>query len=141
MTYAPPPPPGAGYPPPPPGYPAPPPGYPTPPPAGYSGVPAKPNPVHLTIDHQESYSRGLGCLGIIYVLREIVLIPAFICLVLVGIVAGILFWFMQWAVVLTGHYPKGPHTFITGFLRYLTRIYAWLFGLTDTYPGFFNTKP
>ncbi|MGO8686982.1 MAG: DUF4389 domain-containing protein [Candidatus Dormibacteria bacterium] len=132
MSYAPPPPPG---------YPAPPPpGYPAPASPGYPGGPSA-NPVQLTIEHQERYNRGLGCLGIIYILREILLIPAFICLFLVGIVAGIVFWFMQWAVVLTGHYPKGPHSFITGFLRYLTRIYAWLFGLTDTYPGFFNLKP
>jgi hypothetical protein len=127
--------------------PSPPPGagYPAAPPAGYPGQPfpaaSSANPVHLTIDRQDSYSRGLGCLGILSILREIVLLPAFICLLLLGIVAGIVFWFMQWAVVLTGHYPKGGHSFMTGFLRYLTRIYAWLFGLTDTYPGFFNTKP
>jgi len=133
MSYAPTPPP-AGYPAPPP------PGYPAPAPPGYPGGPSA-NPVQLTIEHQDRYNRGLGCLGILYVLREIVLLPAFICLLLLGIVAGIVFWFMQWAVVFTGHYPKGAHSFMTGFLRYLTRIYAWLFGLTDTYPGFFNTKP
>jgi len=130
MTYAPPPPPG---------YPASPPGYAAPPP-GYPGGPSA-NPVQLTIEHQDRYSRGLGCLGVIYVLREIALLPAFICLFLLGIVAGIVFWFMQIVVVFTGKYPTGAHTFVTGFLRYFTRIYAWLFGLTDTYPGFFNTKP
>jgi hypothetical protein len=97
--------------------------------------------VQVSIEHQESYSRGLGCLGVIYILREVALIPAFICLFIVGIGAGIVIWIMQIVVVLTGHYPKGAHSFVTGFLRYLTRIYAWLFGLTDTYPGFFNLKP
>jgi hypothetical protein len=39
-------------------------------------------------------------------------------------------------VVLSGHYPKGVHGFITGVLRLYVRCMAWIFGLTDKYPGF-----
>jgi hypothetical protein len=96
--------------------------------------------VQVSIEHQERYSRGLGCLGVIYILREIALIPAFICLLILLIGAGIVAWIMQIVVVLTGHYPKGPHNFVTEAVRYSTRITAWLLGLTDKYPGFFNLK-
>jgi len=135
MTYAPPPPPPPGA-----GYPAPPPqGYPAPPPSGYPGAPA--NPVQLSIEYQERFSRGLGCLGaLLFYGRMIALIPVFICLLLAGIVVAIVAWVMQLVVVLTGHYPKGPHSFVTGYVRYSTRTTAWYLGLTDKYPGFFNFK-
>jgi len=39
-------------------------------------------------------------------------------------------------VLFTGKYPKGGHDFVTGYLRLSVRMQAWLFGLTDEYPGF-----
>jgi hypothetical protein len=133
MTYAPPPPPPAGFPAPPPGYPAPPPGYPGQPYAAASPA----NPVHLTIDIQDRYSRGLGCLGAIFFLgRAILAIPAAIVLVILMFVAEILAWLGEIAVVFSGHYPKGIHSFVTGTLRLTVRVYAYILGLTDKYPGF-----
>lgn len=136
MTYAPPPPPAGNPPPPPPGYPAPPPGYPPPP----GGTVVMPHLVHLTIDRQDKYSRGLGCLGVIFILRYIALIPVFIWLGILMFVASIVAWVMQIVVVLTGHYPKGPHGFVTGVLRLSVKTYAWMLGLVDKYPGY-STKP
>jgi hypothetical protein len=140
MTYAPPPPPPpeAGYPAPlPPGYPAPPPGYPVP----SGGTVSMPHLVQLTIGHQDRYSRGMGCLGAIFFLgRFIALIPVLIWLGILGFVIGIVAWIMQIVVVLSGHYPKGAHRFVTGYLRLRVKTYAWMYGLVDKYPGY-STKP
>jgi hypothetical protein len=138
MSYAPPPPPPpAGYPPPPPaGYPSPPPGYPAPP----GGTVTMPHLVHLTIDRQDRYSRGLGCLGVLVFPRYIALLPVLIWLGILMFVASIVVWFMQIAVVFSGHYPAGGHRFVTGVLRLSVKTYAWMLGLVDKYPGY-STKP
>jgi hypothetical protein len=140
MTYAPPPPPPpeAGYPAPlPQGYPAPPPGYPVP----SGGTVVMPHLVHLTIDHQDRYSRGLGCLGALFFIpRYIALIPVFIWLGILMFVASIVAWIMEICVVFSGHYPKGGHGFVTGVLRLSVKTYAWMLGLVDKYPGY-SMKP
>ena len=137
MTYAPPPPPGYQAPPPP-GYPAPPPGYQAPPPGG---TVVMPHLVHLTIDRQDKYSRGLGCLGALFFIpRYIALIPVFIWLGILMFVAAIVAWIMEIAVVFSGHYPKGGHSFVTGVLRLSVKTYAWMLGLVDKDPGY-STKP
>ena len=149
MSTQPPPPPGypgpppgyatppPGYATPPPGYAAPPPGYPAPPP-GYAMAPmGSQHPVQLTIAHQESYSRGLGCLGAIFFIgRAILLIPVLIWLYILVIIGELVAWIMQIVVVFSGHYPKGGHSFVTGVIRLIARTYAFLLGVTDKYPGF-----
>lgn len=112
---------------------------PIPPQAGYPAPPpgASQHPVQLTIEHQAQYSRGLGCLGALFFLGRVILaIPALIIAVILLYIAEIVGWIMEIVVVLSGHYPKGVHGFITGVLRLYVRCMAWIFGLTDKYPGF-----
>ncbi len=91
----------------------------------------------LLIEHQAQYSRGLGCLGALFFLGRVILaIPALIIAVILLDIAEIVGWIMEIVVVLSGHYPKGVHGFITGVLRLYVRCMAWIFGLTDKYPGF-----
>jgi uncharacterized membrane protein len=100
-----------------------------------------PHLVHLTIDRQDKYSRGLGCLGALFFIpRYIALIPVLIWLGILMFVASIVAWIMEIAVVFSGHYPKGGHSFVTGVLRLSVKTYAWMFGLVDKYPGY-STKP
>jgi hypothetical protein len=100
-----------------------------------------PHLVHLTIDRQDKYSRGLGCLGALFFIpRYIALIPVFIWLGILMFVAAIVAWIMEIAVVFSGHYPKGGHSFVTGVLRLSVKTYAWMLGLVDKYPGY-STKP
>ena len=95
------------------------------------------HPVQLTIAHADSYSRGLAFLGaILFIGRIIALIPVLIVLYVLAIVCEIVALVMQFAVLFTGKYPTGPHGFLTGFLRLQVRTTAWMFGLTDKYPGF-----
>jgi len=100
-----------------------------------SGTPANANPVQLTIVHQDKYSRGLAILGCIFLYgRVIALIPILIVLWVLGIIAFLVAWIMQFAVLFTASYPSGAHEFLTGYLRWSIRSQAWLFGLTDKYP-------
>jgi hypothetical protein len=93
------------------------------------------NPVQLSIVRQDKYSRGLAVLGCLFLYgRVIALIPILIVLYVLGIVAFLVAWIMQFAVLFTGSYPEGAHSFLTGFLRWSIRSQAWLFGLTDKYP-------
>jgi len=39
-------------------------------------------------------------------------------------------------VVFSGHYPAGPHRFVSAFVRTYTKALAFGFGLTDKYPNF-----
>ena len=94
------------------------------------------HPVQLSIVHQEHYSRGLGCLGVLgFFIKGLLLFPIFIWLFLSGIVVGLVAWIMQVVVVFTGSYPSGPHRLVTGWVRLSTRCSAWYLGLTDRYPG------
>lgn len=93
------------------------------------------HPVQLSIAHQEHYSRGLSILGCLLLYgRYIALIPILIVLLVLGIAAFFVAWIMQFAVLFTGRYPEGAHTFLTGYLRWTARMQAWMYGLTDRYP-------
>ena len=164
--YGPPPGPGYGPPPgpgygPPPGPSAPGPGYPppqdqaygqeqaryyeAPPGPGYAMEPAQQYdamqvqdyPVQVFIEYPEHSSRLLAGLSIPYFLtRMIMLIPALFVIYFVGIAAGVVAWISFWAVLFTGRYPRGFHEFVAGYLRWSTRISAYLLGMTDKYPPF-----
>lgn len=99
--------------------------------------PASGHPVQLSIEHADTYSRGLAVLGIpLLDGRVIALIPVFIVLLVVGIAAFVAALVLQFVVLFTGKYPEGGHTFVSGYLRLAVRASAWVFGLTDRYPGF-----
>lgn len=78
----------------------------------------------------------LALLGIIFYLKALVLLPSVIVLYALALVAAILVWIGYWIVLFTGHMPEGIHDFLTGVLRWQTRVAAWLYGLTDVYPPF-----
>lgn len=133
------PPPPGNFPPPPGNFPPPPPppmesgGY--GPPAGYA--PQSDYPVQVSFYQPMHSSRLLAGFSIpFFLIRYILLIPAFFCLYFVGIVAAFAAWFACWAVLFTGHYPDGFFRFVSGTLRWQTRVSAYMYGLTDQYPPF-----
>lgn len=71
--------------------------------------------------------------------RGILLIPQYIVLWLVGIVAGIFVFFAWWVILFTGKYPKGLFNFVAGYMRWMTRVSGYYYLLTDKYPPF-STK-
>ena len=68
--------------------------------------------------------------------RFFLLIPQMIVLWLVGILAGIFMFFAWWAILFTGKYPKGLFDFVSGYLRWSTRVSGYSSLLTDKYPPF-----
>jgi Domain of unknown function (DUF4389) len=68
--------------------------------------------------------------------RALLVIPHLIVLWALGIAAGIVVVISWFAAVFTGQMPRWAHVFVTGYLRWTTRVYAYLFFLTDQYPPF-----
>lgn len=94
------------------------------------------HPVRLSIEQPQRSSRMLALLGIIFFLKTVALLPSVIVLYVLSLVAVIVAWFGYWIVLFTGRMPEGIHDFLTGVLRWQTRVAAWLYGLTDVYPPF-----
>jgi hypothetical protein len=68
--------------------------------------------------------------------RLFLLIPQWIVLWLVGILAGVFIFFAWWIILFTGKYPKGLFDFVAGYLRWCTRVLGYFCLLTDKYPPF-----
>lgn len=89
----------------------------------------------LTIQHQDSYSRGQLLLrtffGFFYIL-----IPHAFCLFFVGIWAAILAFLAFWVVLFTGRYPKSWFDFQVKFMNWQIRVNASMSHLVDGYPAF-----
>jgi hypothetical protein len=68
--------------------------------------------------------------------RLILAIPQLIVLYLLNIVAVIVLFIGWWAALFTGQLPEFAVTFLSGYLRWSTRVSAYLYLLTDVYPPF-----
>jgi len=68
--------------------------------------------------------------------RLILAIPAAIVLYVYGIIVAIAVLIAWFAIVITGHYPKGLYDFVAGFLRFQTLVTAYAVLLCDPYPPF-----
>jgi hypothetical protein len=64
-------------------------------------------------------------------------IPHYIVLVVLGIAAFFVVVFVWFAILFTGHYPRGAFGFVEGVLRWGNRVTGYAFTLvTDRYPPF-----
>ncbi len=68
--------------------------------------------------------------------RLILMIPLAIWLYIYAIVAGIVLVIAWFAIVITGHYPRGLYDFVAGYTRFITRATAYGALLCDPYPSF-----
>jgi hypothetical protein len=87
-------------------------------------------PVTFEADYTESRSRLTAFF------RLILAIPHFIVAyvyAIVALLAAVVAWF---AIVITGRYPASLYGFISGFVRYYTRLLAYTVLLCDPYPPF-----
>jgi Domain of unknown function (DUF4389) len=68
--------------------------------------------------------------------RGVIAIPHIVVLYALGVgaeVVALIGWFVA---LFTGKLPESAHAFITGVVRWQTRVYAYLFMLTGAYPPF-----
>ena len=68
--------------------------------------------------------------------RPFMLIPHYICLMVVGLAASVVALAAWIAVLFTGRMPRGMFTFITGTLRWIFRVALYQLMLTDANPPF-----
>jgi hypothetical protein len=93
------------------------------------GVPSG-HPIHLVI------TDDLGRNRLTVFFRLLLVIPHLVWLALWGIAvwfAVVAAWFVG---VFTGRIPEGLHGFISGYLRYLTHVYAYASIAADPFPSF-----
>ena len=69
-------------------------------------------------------------------LRIFLVIPQLIVLWLLGIAAMVIVIIGWFGALFTGRLPVFAADFLTGYLRWLTRVYAYMLLLTDVYPPF-----
>jgi hypothetical protein len=68
--------------------------------------------------------------------RLLLAIPHFIFLYLWGLVAGFAVLIAWLVAIFTGRVPEGLHDFLTGYLRYSTRVTAYALLLANPFPPF-----
>jgi hypothetical protein len=93
-------------------------------------------PISVLISVPPRNSRFFAIPVIGYYAREIVLIPHFIVLLLLFILAFILAWVNALIVLFTGRAAGFYYSFVGGTFRWSTRVFAYFLGLTDRYPPF-----
>ena len=87
-------------------------------------------PVTFEADYAEQRSRLTAFF------RLLLAIPLAIWLYLYAIAASVAIVIAWFAIVITGHYPRGLYDFISGFIRFVTRFTAYAALLCDPYPAF-----
>lgn len=90
--------------------------------------------VDFIIPAQNSRFYAVPLLG--YLVRYLLLIPHLLVLVPLTIAVALLQLVLWIPVLLAGRYPRWGYTFVGGYVRWSTRLNAFLLGLTDQYPPF-----
>lgn len=92
--------------------------------------------IKLTIQHQETYSRGELLLRSFFGLFYITLPHAFM-MAFCQIWAGILSFISWWVVLFTGKYPQSFFEYQVKMMRWSVRVSARSWNISDGYPAFF----
>lgn len=95
-----------------------------------------PYPVRITVQRQPMYNQAWAIPFLGLLVKSVLLIPHFLILRVFEVVAGVLFLVSWIPVLFTGIYPMWGYQLVGGYLRWNTRVFAYLFGLTDRYPPF-----
>jgi hypothetical protein len=93
-------------------------------------------PLLLDIPPVEKLSRILNFPILGLILKTILLIPHYICVIFLVIIGFLVVFIAQFAILFTGSFPAGMHSFVTGVGRWNLRITAYQLALTDKYPPF-----
>ena len=92
-------------------------------------------PVDVRADYPQRSSRLWAVLTIFWI-KGLALIPHIFVLAFLGIAQFVVAVIAQFVVAFTGRYPAGMHDFVTGVLRWQTRVSAFFLSVTDRYPPF-----
>jgi len=87
--------------------------------------------VHTRHSYNYTSNAGTGLL-----LRQIAALPHYIVLFFLGIAVFVLWVVVQWVILFTARFPRGMFDFVTGVIRWQTRVNGYALGLSDRYPPF-----
>ncbi len=90
-------------------------------------------PSDLSFEHQETSSRLWALLTLIPV-KFVLLIPHFIVLLVMEIIAGICMFLGIFATLFMGRYPQSFENVLVTFFRYAFRMGTYFMCMTDKYP-------
>jgi hypothetical protein len=85
---------------------------------------------------QVAAAQALAQRRVTVLFRLFMLIPHFVVLYFLGIAAGIVAFIGWWAALFTGWLPEFAASFLSGYVRWSTRVAAYGMLLTDVYPPF-----
>ena len=88
-------------------------------------------PVRYEVDYPERLSRRQ-----LVIWKIAMVIPHFIVLGFVAIAVAVVVPIAWFSVLFTGRYPRGLHTFVSGWLRWAARASAYGVSFTDEFPSF-----
>ncbi|OGD78189.1 MAG: hypothetical protein A2Y64_07235 [Candidatus Coatesbacteria bacterium RBG_13_66_14] len=91
--------------------------------------------LQFTFNRPETSSRGLLILRLFFA-PLYVGIPHGFALMFRGIATGFVLFVAWWAVLFTGSWPEGMHSFVSGTYRWAMRVASYIYFLTDEYPPF-----
>ena len=93
-------------------------------------------PVNVSYDRSAPMNRLWGILWLGQFVRSILVIPHYFLLFFIGLFA-ILLMFITWIpVLLLGRFPGWGYRWIGGLMAWYTRVYAYVYLLTNKYPPF-----
>lgn len=90
--------------------------------------------VELNIEFNETPSRLITLLR--FTLLPLVVLPHLFVWMFRNLVSSFLTFLAFWVVLFTGKYPVSWHEFNVGTLRWVLRVYAYMYLLEDNYPPF-----
>jgi hypothetical protein len=102
----------------------------------FTGADADGQHVRVRIDEEQAINRfwGIPLIGI--AVRSIILIPHFIVLWILGIASGFLLLFAWIPVLINGRQADLVYSLVGGYVRWQTRVTAYLMLLSGPYPPF-----
>lgn len=98
--------------------------------------PWTPYPVRVEVDYPPSSDRVLAVCGILWFVKPLLLLPHILVMWFLSLAAAVVAWVAFWIVLFTGSYPRPLFDFVHGWMRWQTRMNAWIFGMVDRYPPF-----
>ena len=87
-------------------------------------------PIFVRVDYQEKLSR------LTTFFRALMVIPHWVVLWAIGIAAGVVIFIAWWTILFTARYPVWAFNFISGYIRWYTRVMSYYSLLIDKYPPF-----
>ncbi len=88
-------------------------------------------PINFEVRYPDKLSRWK-----VAIWKIITSIPHIIILIFLFLAAFVVIVIAWFAILFTGRYPQGLHTFVAGVFRWSLRVQAYFLSLTDDYPPF-----